>query len=62
MMTLQEASVYECPEDPVTLFKESVRYTSPITLAKTPVSPCPTPGKHLPFSPEDLTRALLRVA
>ncbi|KAJ5220480.1 hypothetical protein N7468_009684 [Penicillium chermesinum] len=63
MMTLQEGSVYELSEDPVYQFKESIRYTSPIARAKTPVSPCPMPpSKHLPFSPEDLTRALLRVA
>lgn len=63
MMTLQETSIYEFPEDPITQFKESIRYTSPIARAKTPVSPCPmSPGKHLPFSPEDLYRALMRVA
>ncbi|KAF3388740.1 hypothetical protein F1880_004486 [Penicillium rolfsii] len=49
---------YELSEDPITLLKESIRYTSPIVRAMSPASPRPIKGKTLPFSAEDLTRAL----
>jgi hypothetical protein len=52
------------PEDPIALLKESIRYTSPIVRAMSPASPYPmsprgkNKGMTLPFSAEDLTRAL----
>ncbi|OOQ87250.1 hypothetical protein PEBR_17509 [Penicillium brasilianum] len=55
---------YEFPEDPIdpiALLKESMRYTSPIVRAMSPASPypmSPRKAKALPFSPDDLTRAL----
>lgn len=64
MMTLLgEPSIYEASEDPVAQIKESIRYTSPIVRAITPASPraLSPRGKHQPFSPEDLTRALVAV-
>lgn len=61
MMTLlPETSIYEIPGDPIAQLKESVRYTSPIVRALSPVALSPR-GKHQPFSPEDLTRALIAV-
>ncbi|OQD74558.1 hypothetical protein PENDEC_c010G01037 [Penicillium decumbens] len=64
MMTLRgEPSIYEASEDPIAQIKESIRYTSPIARAITPASP-PTMsprGKQQPFSPEDLSRALVAV-
>lgn len=61
MMTLlPEPAIYEIPEDPIAQLKESVRYTSPIVCARTPYAMSPR-GKHLPFSPDDLTRALIAV-
>jgi hypothetical protein len=54
----------ELPEDPIALLKESIRYTSPIVRAMSPASPYPmsprgkNKGMTLPFSAEDLTRAL----
>ncbi|KAJ5679881.1 hypothetical protein N7462_008125 [Penicillium macrosclerotiorum] len=66
MMTLlpeTSVSVYEIPEDPIAQLKESIRYTSPIVRALSPATPyAMSPrGKHQPFSPEDLTRALIAV-
>ena len=64
MMTLlPETSVYEFPEDPIAQIKESIRYTSPIMRAITPVTKGTMSPRtmHLPFSPEDLTRALIAV-
>lgn len=60
MMTLfPESSVYEIPEDPIVQLKESIRYTSPIVRAMSPVPKlAPNPSKQFPFTPEDLTRAL----
>lgn len=66
MMTLlpedHPTGPYELPEDPIALLKESIRYTSPIVRAMSPASPYPMSprgkGKTLPFSAEDLTRAL----
>lgn len=61
MMTLlNEPSFYEIPEDPKDskLLEESIRYTSPLVRA---ISPCVSTRKHLPFAPEDLTRALIAV-
>lgn len=55
MMTLlPETSIYEISEDPIAQLKESIRYPSPIARAL-------PPGKQQPFSPEDLTRALIAV-
>lgn len=53
-------------DDPIALLKESIRYTSPIVRAMSPAaSPYPISprgkSKGLPFSPEDLTRALIAV-
>ncbi|KAJ5083007.1 hypothetical protein N7532_012050 [Penicillium argentinense] len=62
MTLLNETSVHEISEDPIAQLKESIRYTSPVVRALTPVSRTPrTKGKHQPFSPEDLTRALIAV-
>jgi len=63
MMTLlPDSSVYEIPEDPIAQLKESIRYTSPIVRAMSPVpKSAPNPTKQLPFTPEDLTRALIAV-
>lgn len=63
MMTLlNETSAYDFPEDPIAQLKESVRYTSPMVRALSPISRSPRgKGKHQPFSPEDLTRALIAV-
>lgn len=64
MMTLlPEPSIYEIPDDPIAQLKESIRYTSPIVRALSPVpsGPMSPRGKHQPFSPEDLTRALVAV-
>lgn len=64
MMTLLgEPSIYEVSEDPIAQIKESIRYTSPIVRAITPASPqAMSPrGKQQPFSPEDLSRALVAV-
>lgn len=64
MMTLlPEPAIYEIPEDPIAQFKESVRYTSPLIFGFSPGTPCAMSprGKHLPFSPDDLTRALVAV-
>lgn len=56
---------YEFPDDPIALLKESIRYTSPIVRAMSPASPYPMSPrgkpKTLPFSPDDLTRALIAV-
>lgn len=61
MMTLlPETSIYEIPEDPIAQLKESIRYTSPIVRALSPVAMSPR-GKGQTFSPEDLTRALIAV-
>ncbi|KAJ5503840.1 hypothetical protein N7463_006714 [Penicillium fimorum] len=67
MMTLiNEGSIYEIPEDSKDqkfFLKESVRYSSPLVRAISPaMSPCVISArKHLPFSPEDLARALVAV-
>lgn len=64
MMTLLgEPSIYEVSDDPIAQIKESIRYTSPIVRAITPASPhAMSPrGKQQPFSPEDLSRALVAV-
>lgn len=64
MMTLlPETSVYEISEDPISQLKESIRYTSPIVRAITPVTKgtMSPRAKQLPFAPEDLTRALIAV-
>lgn len=62
MMTLlNETSVYDFPEDPISQLKESVRYCSPIVRTLSPVSRTPRKGMHQPFAPEDLTRALIAV-
>ncbi|OQE18269.1 hypothetical protein PENSTE_c018G08347 [Penicillium steckii] len=63
MMTLlNETSVYDFPDDPIAQLKESVRYTSPAVRTLSPVSRTPRgKGQHQPFSPEDLTRALIAV-
>jgi len=63
MMTLlNETSVYDFPDDPIAQLKESVRYTSPAVRTLSPVSRSPRgKGHHQPFSPEDLTRALIAV-
>ncbi|KAJ5918029.1 hypothetical protein N7454_010404 [Penicillium verhagenii] len=51
MMTLlPEISVYEIPEDPITQFKESIRFTSPIVRAISPALKSPR-AKQLPFCP-----------
>lgn len=61
MMTLlPEISAYEIAEDPIALLKESIRYSSPIVRAMSPAPKSPR-GKHMPFAPEDLTRALAAV-
>ncbi|KAJ5156804.1 hypothetical protein N7492_009607 [Penicillium capsulatum] len=63
MTLLPEPTIYGIPEDPIAQFKESVRYTSPLVLGFSPGTPrAMSPrGKHLPFSPDDLTRALIAV-
>ncbi|KAJ5190212.1 uncharacterized protein N7498_009197 [Penicillium cinerascens] len=64
MMTLLgEPSIYELSDDPIAQIKESIRYTSPIVRAITPASPyAMSPRcKQQPFSPEDLSRALVAV-
>ncbi|KAJ5169922.1 uncharacterized protein N7500_002705 [Penicillium coprophilum] len=66
MMTLiNEGSIYEIPEDKDQKFvlKESIRYSSPLVRAVSPaMSPCVVSArKHLPFSPEDLARALVAI-
>ncbi|OQE42932.1 hypothetical protein PENCOP_c003G05467 [Penicillium coprophilum] len=66
MMTLiNEGSIYEIPEDkdPKFVLKESIRYSSPLVRAVSPaMSPCVvSTRKHLPFSPEDLARALVAI-
>ncbi|CAI7573115.1 unnamed protein product [Penicillium glandicola] len=67
MMTLiNDGSIYEIPEDskdPKFFLKESVRYSSPLVRAISPArSPCViSTRKHLPFAPEDLTRALIAI-
>lgn len=60
MTLLPETSIYEISEDPIAQLKESMRYTSPIVRALSPVPMSPR-AKHQPFSPEDLTRALIAV-
>lgn len=61
MMTLlPETSIYEISDDPIAQLKESIRYTSPIVRALSPVIMSPR-GKPQTFSPEDLTRALIAV-
>ncbi|PYH46944.1 uncharacterized protein BP01DRAFT_240932 [Aspergillus saccharolyticus JOP 1030-1] len=44
-------------EDPIALWKESIRYTSPVvrTISPPPMAP---KDAYMPFAPEDLTRAL----
>ncbi|KAF4215467.1 hypothetical protein CNMCM5878_008051 [Aspergillus fumigatiaffinis] len=44
--------------DSIAQIKESVRYTSPILRAVSPPPPTSTKGTLMPFSPDDLTRAL----
>ncbi|KAJ5976336.1 hypothetical protein N7481_010043 [Penicillium waksmanii] len=62
MMTLlNENSVYDFPEDPISQLKESIRYSSPIVRTLSPISRTPRKGMHQPFAPEDLTRALVAV-
>ncbi|KXG53272.1 uncharacterized protein PGRI_003220 [Penicillium griseofulvum] len=67
MMTLiNEGSIYEIPEDskdPKFFLKESIRYSSPLVRAISPaMSPCVMSArKELPFSPEDLARALVAI-
>lgn len=64
MMTLLgDPFIHEASEDPIAQIKESIRYTSPVVRAITPVSPrAMSPrGKQQTFSPEDLTRALVAV-
>lgn len=62
MMTLlNENSVYDFPEDPISQLKESIRYSSPIVRTLSPTSRTPRKGTHQPFAPEDLTRALVAV-
>lgn len=65
---LNETSIYEIPEDSKDSkfyleVEESIRYTSPLVRALSPaLSPCVMSArKHLPFAPEDLTRALMAV-
>ncbi|KAJ5087036.1 hypothetical protein NUU61_008343 [Penicillium alfredii] len=54
---------YEFPANPIAQLKESIRYASP-DVRRGAVSPAVSPcvmsprGKGVPFSPEDLTRAL----
>ncbi|KAJ5884676.1 hypothetical protein N7495_009186 [Penicillium taxi] len=60
MTLLPENSLIEATEDHIAQIKESMKYCSPIVRTITPVTMSPR-GKCLPFSPEDLTRALAAV-